>query len=106
MTTIVNHNLSVAETIRRQLGGHRFESMTGAKNFVGGGNFLKFSLPNKAAKDKINMVVVHLDSDDTYTIKFYSMRGLSLKLVSESCGVYWDQLRDVFTRATGLYTHL
>ena len=36
----------VAETILAQLGGRKFQVMTGAKYFLGGADYLQFKLPS------------------------------------------------------------
>jgi hypothetical protein len=94
----------IASTILRQLGGNKFLAMTGAKYLVAGDNFLQFTLPNR----KINSVVVRLDGDDTYTMLFNKKTnmGIDIKPIASATGVYADQLQNVFTDKTGLYTSL
>lgn len=98
----------IAQTILEQLGGNRFAVMTGAKHFLADGNSLKFKLPGGSGfcKNGINYVVVTLEPSDTYAVEFYKIRSLKMKLVSKVDNVYCDQLQDVFTGATGLYTSL
>jgi hypothetical protein len=55
----------IAQTIFAQLGGRRFIAMTGARNLVGGENYLMFSLPTGFAKNRINNVRITLDWTDT-----------------------------------------
>ena len=101
-------NLDVAKTILEQLGGGRFIAMTGARDFLGDANSLKFRLPK--AKDGINCVQITLEPSDTYTVKFMrigdrrTMYRVTEKSVHED--IYFDQLQELFTRQTGLYTHL
>lgn len=97
-------DLSVSETILRQLGGARFAAMTGARDFMGCPNALQFKLP-RGAKGGINAVRVVLDAGDTYTVTFYKV-WTTVRTVSESSGLHFDQLRAVFTAATGLHTSL
>lgn len=99
-------NLLVADTILNQIGGGRFTAMTGAKNFVGGENFLQFKLPSNFAKDKINLVKIILTPADLYDMEFYYFRGTNLKLVCKSEGVYCDMLQSEFKATTGLDCHL
>jgi hypothetical protein len=94
--------MNIATTIYEQLGGRRFRAMTGAKNFLDGGNYLQFDLPSRFAKHGINKVRVTLSPADTYTITFWRRRGLDLKEVAKVYDVYADNLREVFTRHTGL----
>jgi hypothetical protein len=96
-------DLTVAETIRQQLGGRRLIVMTGAKNFVGGSDFLMFRLPSNFAKNRINYVKIVLNAMDTYDIEFGCVLGLKYTVVSRSEGVYVGDLRRTFTVATGLY---
>ena len=97
--------LHVANTIREQLGGSRFIVMTGARNFVGGENFLQFSI-GRGAKNKANKVRITLDETDTYTVEFFRQRGIDCTLISEHPGQYFDHLAHTFTAETGLDTRL
>lgn len=98
--------LSVAETILHQLGGRRFIAMTGAKNFVTSPDSLFFALPANFAKHGINKVRITLNCRDLYDIEFAKMRGLKYTVIATLSDVYAENLRDVFTDATGLDTHL
>jgi hypothetical protein len=103
----------VANTILAQLGGNKFSAMTGARVFVGHGaapefhklGGLSFKI-GSGAKDGITHVRVFLMSNDTYTVEFLRIRGTSVKTVSETAMVYADQLRKIFTEATGFETSL
>jgi hypothetical protein len=99
-------DLIIANTIRQQLGGHKFAVMCGVKQFVGGENFLQFKMPSNFAKDKINLVKIILTPADLYDIEFYYTRGVNLKMVCKVEGIYCDMLQSEFTRVTGLDTHL
>lgn len=100
--------MNVAQTILSQLGGKRFQVMTGAKNFVGTPDTLRFTLPPNA-KDGIDLVSIRLDASDTYTVRFMR-QGRSLQneaqLIGESSDVYAEDLEELFTSSTGLYTRL
>ena len=98
--------MSVAKEILSQLGGNRFVSMTGAKNFGDVGNGLAFQIPAKLTKNRINAVKVVLDPSDTYTVKFLRITSKELKTVSEHNMIYCDQLVELFESETGLYTYL
>ena len=97
-----------AATILAQLGGGRFVAMTGARQFTSSEDNetarLTFRLPRKA--NSINCVTIVLEASDLYTVIFCSITGLKVRVVDEVEGVYWDQLRDLFTARTGLYTSL
>jgi hypothetical protein len=101
-------DLTVANTILEQLGGRRFVVMTGARDLVGDTRKLMFKIPR--AKDGINHITIALEPSDTYTVTFqkytFGRAGLKVKTISTHEDIYCDMLRDVFTRATGLYTSL
>jgi hypothetical protein len=88
--------MTVAGSILEQLGGHRFQTMTGARDFIYGDRRLSFRLPS--AKDGISQVTIAQDGSNTYTVTFARLRGLS----SEIRKVSIDTLRQVFYEATGL----
>lgn len=97
--------LTVANEILAQLGGNRFIAMTGAKNILGGENFIQFSLPK--GKDKSNKMRITLDMvTDTYTIETYAIRGIDCTPKTSMDLVYADSLRSVFTSITGFDTSL
>jgi len=97
----------VAKTILEQLGGNKFVVMTGAKNFINWGNGLSFKLPGaEFAKQGINYVKITLDPSDTYTMEFGRTRGSEYKVINTHNNIYFDVLQEVFTRETGLETHL
>jgi hypothetical protein len=98
-------DLVVAETILAQLGGARFKMMTGAKNFVGGSDSLSFSIPK--AKKGINKVRIVLKANDLYQVTFFKLgRSLIVNTIAIKEDIYADQLQEIFTNETGLYTRL
>jgi AraC-like DNA-binding protein len=97
--------MQVAQTILEQLGGNRFCAMTGASNLVAGQNMLQFKI-GRGAANKANLARVDLAADDTYTVKFYSVRGTSIRQISEHVAVYADALRRLFTQQTGMAVSL
>lgn len=107
----IERQAATAGIILQQLGGNRFRVMTGAKHFtvrnakLGG---LFFRLPGKAgyAKDGINAVEIVLDYNDTYTVEFMRIRGQRISVVHVLDDVYCDNLQEIFTKYTGLYTRL
>lgn len=98
----------IATTILNQLGGHRFLAMTGAKQLISLESGLQFSLPARFARKGINKVQVVLTGMDDYHLKFfrYNSKSFDCPCLEEREGIYCDQLQDVFTAVTGLYTHL
>ncbi|MBF0388372.1 MAG: hypothetical protein HQL20_11095 [Candidatus Omnitrophica bacterium] len=98
--------MNVAQTIYRQLGGGKFATMTGAKNFVDGGNFLSFKLPSNFAKGGINYVKITLTPLDLYDMELGKIRGSKYTVSKTKRGLYNDMLRSTFTAETGLNTSL
>jgi hypothetical protein len=96
--------MTVAGTILQQLGGLRFQTMTGARDFVASDRRLSFRIPK--AKDGINHITITLDESDTYTLTFARLRGLTFTEVCKVSMIYVDRLRSVFTEHTGLHCTL
>jgi len=95
-----------AGVVLQQLGGNRFIAMTGAKNFQKDDKkqLLRFNIGRNAKH--INWVEIRLNSMDTYDIEFLDVSIKKRKVVDKVDGIYNDQLQDVFTAHTGMYTHL
>jgi hypothetical protein len=100
----------VAHTILAQLGGNRFIAMTGAKSFLGDPHSLMFTLPGRLTKGGTNKVRITLQPNDTYSLQFLKLgsasTGYKTTLVDFMQDVHAEQLRQAFTRATGLDTAL
>jgi len=91
----------IATTILSQLGGNKFKVMTGAKNFSYNDNGdLTFRFPRQKG---LMYCRVSLNSMDLYDMEFMNNKG-AVKV--EYNGIYNDQLQELFTQATGLYTSL
>lgn len=97
-------DMTVANTILQQLGGRMFTMMTGAKNFTGTENSLTFRIGQNC--HKINGVRITLTPADTYTVEFLRIRKFEVKTASKHEDIYFDQLRELFTAQTGMYTSL
>lgn len=114
-TTTQSPDVSFAKIILSQLGGNKFVTMTGCKDFIAAAHnkhtpvpYLQMSIPRN--QGKVNRLRVYLNSMDTYNLHFFS---LSLKngeatLTNEQWinGVYDDGLASTFTSVTKLYTSL
>jgi hypothetical protein len=99
-------DLTVANTILAQLGGAgRLRAMIGADNFVGSADSLQLKFKSRATNGA-NTLRVRLGTDDTYTVEFWKVRGVSVSKLSERSDVYVANLRAVFERETGLYLSL
>ena len=111
-------NKEIADTILQQLGGGRFVVMTGSRDFIAIDNGLRMGLARNASK--ANRLEITLNGADLYDMKFYrytpwrfSTRGgkfteypEKITTVKEYNDVYFDQLQELFTNVTGLYTRL
>lgn len=96
----------VASIIQAQL-GRGFSVMVGATNFVYGNedglSYLQFRFK---MFPKANVLRIILDSDDTYRLRFYSVRGTKSKTFLEEEGVYAEDLAERFRTITGLETRM
>lgn len=109
-------DLTVAKTILEQLGGNKFIVMTGSKNFIGDNKSLTMSLARNASS--ANRLKITLTSMDDYNMEFYRFTGSRFnsktmtfsepkhKTIKEYKGVFCDQLQELFTEVTGMYTRL
>ena len=78
------------------------EAISYAKNYIK--KMISFQLPR--AEQGIKYVRITLNSMDTYNIEFIKMVKGDIKVIKKVDGVYDDQLQEIFTRETGLNTHL
>ena len=98
----------IAKTILEQMGGHRFATMTGSKDFIGLRNGLQMSLTrNKTSANRLKVILD--EATDTYTMYFYRQCmtknfDIKVKDIAKYEGVYFDMLQSIFTQVTGLYT--
>ena len=103
----VSEEIGIAVTILKQLGGAQFSAMTGARHFVALKSGLSFQIPTVR---KINIVKIILTPLDLYDIEFLNSKRLIEQdgnpVIKSIQGVYFDQLQEIFTDVTGLYTHL
>ena len=100
----MSNGKQIAQTILEQLGNGRFITMTGAKQFHHGENFLQFKIGRN--NTRCNFVKIALEPSDTYTVKFYYMSIKDFKELKSYSDVYCDNLQEIFTEYTGLYTSL
>ena len=97
-------DMTVANTILDQLGGRHFIVMTGSKNFVGSDNSLSFHVGRNAKS--ITHVKIMLNGLDLYDVSFMRIRKGSVAYSHDIQDVYFDDLQTLFTKETGLDTHL
>ena len=109
-TATTERSTEIAETIISQLGGYsRLGAMTGAKGYTygtddSGETHIEFRIGRNS--NQINVVQITLNSNDTYTMKFF---WSTVKKVTEKWsfhGVYADSLIGIFESATGMYLSL
>ena len=101
----------IAKTILQQIGGNRFATMTGSKDFIDLGNGLRMNLSrNKTSANRLDIL---LDEEtDTYIMKFYRHTfskktfEVTQKEIVRNEGIYCDMLEDMFSEVTGLVTRL
>lgn len=117
----VGERKQIANTILTQMGGAgKLKLMTGAKNFIALESGVSFEFPNRKGP---NYMKVTLEPDDTYTVEFGRKRRITdamatmdpekpvsmddfYKKLSEQKDVYWEDLKEIFERETGLYLSL
>ena len=93
-----------ATEILNQLGGRRFIIMTGTKQLIDMGDGLKIKLTRN--KLGAQFLYIQLLADDTYLMTFAKIVKFDWVVIEQIPGVYCDQLQTIFTKKTGLYTHL
>ena len=109
MTTTKEERLSVANTIINQMGGaNRLGAMIGANGFMAnddecGGLVFSFKSCRKANKCRVTLL-----DNDTYRFELlkFNRRTYDWPVVYELDNVYWDMLKSVFEKETGLYLSL
>jgi hypothetical protein len=95
-------DMTVSNTILKQIGGCKFRAMTGAHDFTGFDNGLGFKLPSSFAKKGINYIKITLNECDIYDTQFLKIRGMKITPILNVDGVYADMLQDMILAATGL----
>ena len=97
--------MNVAKTILEQLGGNKFATMTGAKNFVDWGDAVALRIGRN--KTSSNYLKITLNMMDLYDVRFsrVSPKG-GERSVTEYNNIFNDQLVEVFEKHTGMYTKL
>ena len=97
---------TVARTILQQLGGNRFIAMTGAHTLTDHGEALSFRIPERTTRDHINYVKIELLPIDEYELTFGRIHNRNYVVVTTIDFVPVENLRETFTRFTGLETQL
>lgn len=93
----------VARNILEQLGGAgKLKAMVGAYNFIDTGRGLSFRIKNP----KANYIKITLNSMDLYDLEIGKIRGMDYKIVAEQNNLYYDQLKPIIEKVTGMYLTL
>ena len=113
----MTRNQEIASEILNQLGGNKFLVMTGASNLLAINNGLRMNLPKNMSS--ANLLYITLGGDDLYTMRFdcwrkrrkikgslFDFEPDKITTVKEFEGVFFDQLQELFTSVTGMYTKL
>ena len=126
MLTITDNKVKTGDyrEIITHIGGHRFLSMTGTKIKYYGYNdtgYVYVMLQLVKNQSKANHLKIQLNSNDLYDMEFiqhkktlnpeYKVIGLKVYedefiTVNTYNDLYYDQLEEIFTSVTGLYTKL
>jgi hypothetical protein len=93
-------DLAVSKTILDQLGGARFVTVTGARNFAGSSDSLSFQLPRNPKR--VTHVRITLMRTDTYAVTFFRTG----KAPVMETDIYCNMFEELFFEHTGLYTSL
>lgn len=117
METAVDYK-TIGATILQQLGGQKFVMMTGCSKFMIGEKsetnpkyWLRMNI-GQNSKGVNRLKVYYNEVTDDYTMEFYRQvmdhKTFDVKIsrVKIYENVFCDQLQELFTEATGLYTHL
>lgn len=109
-------NKEIASTIINQLGGSRFVVMTGSRDFIAIENGVRMTLARNYSK--ANRLEIVLNGDDTYSMRFYNYQSPKFNSrtyqfcdsketeIKEYEHIYFDQLQELFTNVTHMYTNL
>lgn len=101
-------NSDVAKTIIQQFGGmNKLSAMTGAKDFIHGKNWVKFTIGRNSSKAN-RVQIVYNSGSDTYDLLLlvYSKAKLSEVIYSHDRGLDVEGIRSAFTQRTGLQLSL
>ena len=108
--------MTIQQIILEQLGGQKFIAMTGSKDFIGDKDTLRMSLAKNASK--ANRLWITYNPDDTYTMEFFRYTAprfnsktlefseAKTEKVKTYSHIYCDQLQELFTEVTHMYTRL
>lgn len=96
----MNTSNEIQDTIYKQLGGHRFAVMTGAKQFSKIPNGLGFKFGRNSSKSYHLKIV--LNGNDYYDLEFGHVRKHEYIIDKTFSDLCWEDLRHVFSEYTGM----
>ena len=113
----------IANDIYNQLGGQKFVAMTGTKGFIWDNDTSELRMTLAKNGSKANRLYIKYNwTDDTYTMRFFYHRPSHWRIdhkrqtvteipekvqeVKQWNHIYCDQLQELFTETTGMYTRL
>lgn len=79
-----------------KVGGFPFFMYSGAKEFVGGKDFLQLKIPNRKRIAKIRIVLD--EGRDLYNLEFYKKKGFEMKKANSIDGIFFDQVVEIILR--------
>lgn len=105
-------NNEMAMTTLNQLtnsnnGINRLSAMIGAHSFVRSEKDYNIMFSFKArAGNKANKCRITINAMDLYDVEFFKLRAGNCKTISTHNDIYFDQLKKLFEKETGLYLSL
>ena len=99
-------NTVQAKELLNQLGGMKFITMTGAKNFATDKSKKEMHMKIGRNSKGISHIRIRLTSMDLYDMEFLQVRAGKIKIKSKEKGVYGDQLGKMFKKNTGMNVRL
>jgi hypothetical protein len=105
----IQRNNEIINTMVSQLGGNRFMVMTGSKpqykETKTNNPLIAFKLVRNQSKANY-LKVSYISAMDLYKMEFVKATTSKLETVKVYENIYGDQLHELFTETTGLYTSL
>ena len=102
-----NEAYAIADTIWQQLGGQRFQVITGTKPVCYGeknGKVYLLMTVGRNAKGINRFEVAYNEGQDLYEVRFIRKRGDEASVIASFNEVYCDMLTTLFESYTGLTT--
>ena len=101
--TTTKTDLRIATEIHKQLGS-RALYMIGAKDLMAAEKSLTFKIMRN--EKKVTHIKIELNVMDTYDVTYFNIRGIKIKEINKSEGIYNDMLLTSIRVNTSLNTNL